>query len=602
MKILSKQSSLTLLTLCSLISISISSQELNEEFLNSLPKAIQEDLMTRGDDEELEDNYKNRPDTRLRKIERSIDSVRGQIDSLEAEISLVEDEETDLNIFGSNFFNSYQSSFAPINQENFSSNYILDVGDSLTIQTMGKIKSKNEVIVSRDGSVNIPNIGIITVAGMPFAEAIKSIKEYAKTKFFDVDLFINLESSRDMGILLIGNAFRPGVYTLPGGSNILTLIHAAGGISEDGSYRSILHKRNNKTIQEIDLYDVLIHGNALFNQPLRSGDAIVINPAKKIVSISGGINVPAIYELKENENLDDLLLIAQGQSLTASNNIVLHKASGEKEIIASEMIESTVLSNGDSIIIPLYKPKNRKIFTVSIEGAVKKPGTYSFTPGTKLSQIIDEAGGYLSQAYPYGGALYRKNVAMMQRKVFDKTYDELINFIASSSGGTSPGISASQNLPAILAELKATEFKGRLSAEFNLSKLKKNSSLDTTLADGDEIFIPFFSTDVIVAGDVLNPGGRQYVSGSDHSEYIEKSGGLARFADTDRIIIIKPNGDADLIRSTLFFGETYSSISPGSTIFVPKEIGKLEGITYTATLAPIVSSLALSLASLNSIN
>jgi protein involved in polysaccharide export with SLBB domain len=130
-----------------------------------------------------------------------------------------------------------------------------------------------------------------------------------------------------MGILLIGNAFRPGVYTLPGGSNILTLIHAAGGISEDGSYRSILHKRNNKTIQEIDLYDVLIHGNALFNQPLRSGDAIVINPAKKIVSISGGINVPAIYELKENENLDDLLLIAQGQSLTASNNIVLHKAS-----------------------------------------------------------------------------------------------------------------------------------------------------------------------------------------------------------------------------------------------------------------------------------
>jgi protein involved in polysaccharide export with SLBB domain len=104
-----------------------------------------------------------------------------------------------------------------------------------------------------------------------------------------------------------------------------------------------------------------------------------------------------------------------------------------------------------------------------------------------------------------------------------------------------------------------------------------------------------------VSGDILNPGGRRYDSELDLYDYINQSGGLSRFADSERIIIIKPNGDADVVKASRLFSSS-STIYPGSTIFVPKEIGKLEGISYVATLAPIVSSLALSLASLNSIN
>ena len=74
-----------------------------------------------------------------------------------------------------------------------------------------------------------------------------------------------------------------------------------GGISESGSYRSITHKRDNRIIQEIDLYDILINGNLLFKSPLRSGDSVIINPSQRLVAISGGINTPAIYELKDNE-------------------------------------------------------------------------------------------------------------------------------------------------------------------------------------------------------------------------------------------------------------------------------------------------------------
>ena len=109
-------------------------------------------------------------------------------------------------IFGSNFFDSYQTSFAPINQQNFSSDYVIDVGDVLSVQTFGTVKVNKKIPVSRDGTINIPNIGIVLVAGLPYAEAIKTIQAFVSQKFLGLEVFINLDSARDMSVLLIGNA------------------------------------------------------------------------------------------------------------------------------------------------------------------------------------------------------------------------------------------------------------------------------------------------------------------------------------------------------------------------------------------------------------
>ena len=576
------------------------SQELNEAFLNSLPKSIQEDFLN-SDDDELSDNFNERPETRIRKVESGIDDIKNQIQSLESQINR-EDISDELMIFGSNFFDSYQTSFAPINQENFSSDYVIDVGDVLSVQTFGAVKVNKQIPVSRDGTINIPNIGIVLIAGLPYADAIKTIQEFVSQKFLGLEVFINLDSVRDMSVLLIGNAYQPGIYTLPGGSNILSLLHAAGGIKEGGSYRSIIHKRDNRIIQEIDLYDILINGNLLFKSPLRSGDSVIINSSLKQVSVSGGINYPAIYELKDNELLEDLINLAQGFSISATDEIFIYDSKGNMERVLSEEIASKELNHGDSIKIPLFSPITKKTLTVTLDGAVKKPGKYSFVEGTTLHQIIAQAGGYTKDAYPYGGSLYRKKVAEVQQEAFDRTYSSLVNFLASNGGVRTASVSNSTNLTLILAELKAAEFKGRVSAEFSQRKVEKEESLDTILADGDEIFIPLFTSDVYVTGDVLNPGGRRYSSELKLSEYLDKSGGLGKFADSNRIVVVKPNGDAEVVKENLFFSYTDATIYPGSTIYVPREIGKLEGIEFTATLAPIVSSLALSLASLNSIN
>jgi protein involved in polysaccharide export with SLBB domain len=576
------------------------SQELNEAFLKSLPKSIQEDFLD-ADDEDLSDNFNERPETRIRKVESGIDDIKNQIKSLESQINR-EDSKDDIIIFGSNFFDSYQTSFAPINEQNFSSDYVIDVGDVLSVQTFGTVKINKKLPVSRDGTINIPNIGTVLIAGLPYADAIKTIQAFVSQKFLGLDVFINLESVRDMSVLVIGNAVQPGIYTLPGGSNILSLLHAAGGINESGSYRSIIHKRDNRIIQEIDLYDVLINGNLLFKSPLRSGDSVIINPSRRFVSISGGINTPAIYELKDNEKLKDLINLAQGFSISATDAIFVYDAKGNMQRVSSEEVATRELNHGDSIKIPLYSPITKQTLTVTIEGAVKKPGKYSFVEGTTLHQIIDEAGGYTKDSYPFGASLFRKKVARIQEEAFDKTYASIITFLASNGGSRTVGVSSSTNLPLILAELKAAKFKGRISAEFSERKIEQDPSLDTILADGDEIFIPLFTSDVYVTGDVQNPGGRRYSSEMKLKDYIDQSGGLGKFADSERIVLVKPNGDAEVIKANLFFSLSDANVYPGSTIYVPREIGKLEGIEFTATLAPIVSSLALSLASLNSIN
>jgi protein involved in polysaccharide export with SLBB domain len=543
------------------------SQELNEAFLKSLPKSIQEDFLSVDADEDLSENFNKRPETRIRNAESRIDAIRDEIESLESQLTR-EDTKDDLIIFGSNFFNSYQSSFAPINQLNFAADYVLDVGDVLNIQSTGtgNLRATNQdIVVARGGSINIPQVGQINVAGMPIEEAIISVKEFAKSKYLNMDLYINLAQARDMNILLIGNAANPGIYTLPGGSNILSLLHAAGGVSEGGSYRSITHKRNNRIIQEMDLYDILIEGNLLFKSPLRSGDSIIISPSRRLVSISGGINTPAIYELKDNETLDDLVQLAQGLSVSATDEMFITNATGNLVKVLPEERVLTALNHGDSIKIPLFSPITQKILTVTLDGAIKKPGEYSFVEGTTLHEIIEEAGGYTDNAYPYGGSLFRKRVADIQKETFNKSYANLINFLASNSNMGS--VASSTNLQTILAELKASKFKGRLSAEFSQRKVEKDASLDTRLADGDKIVIPFFTQDVFVTGDILNPGGRRYNSELKPKDYIEQSGGLGRFADNERIVVIKPNGDAEVIKAKLFFSYSGSTIYPGSIIW-----------------------------------
>ncbi len=587
--------------------VEVQSQELNEEFLKSLPKELQESFL--GDSvnkREVEEDkpYNQRPETRLDKFDESLDKLKREVARLESNLNKMTDSDSSkLESFGYDFFDSFQTTFAPINEPNPSSDYLLDYGDTLRLQLIGKINKEELVAVERDGSINIPNLGKVSVAGLSLNNAYQVINAAVEKGFIGVDIFITLHSLRDMNVLVIGEAENPGFYTIPGGSNIVSLLHVVGGVKETGSLRRILHKRNNKLLQTIDLYDILINGNLNFSHSLRNGDVVSIQPIISKVAITGGINNPGIYELLENETLDTLISYASGLQFNVNNSSKITKSNGEIENISLDDAGTISLNPGDSVHLYNYFPENIQTFKVELTGAIKKPGVYTIEAGTKLSDLIIQAGGYKEEAYPFAAKFYRKSVAAVEKQILDRGYRELINFLAANARTAGVGGFTDQStLQITLAELRNYEPKGRVTVEFNLQKLLDNPSLDTELHNGDKIEIPFYSSEVFVLGEVLNPGAKSFNYVNNPSDYIKSSGGLGRFADTQKVFLIYPNGDAHVIPSRFDLFAENKAVLPGSVIYAPREIGKIEGLSYAATLAPILSSVALSLASLNSID
>ena len=595
------------------IGISAQTDAISEQFLRALPGNLAGSFLDGAEDvddeAEREERLNNKPETRVLKLEQGIKRLRQDLynleDSLENELN--RNPGNDLEIFGSSFFTSFQSTFSPINEKNFSADYILDVDDKLEFLIVGGSNSQRfNARIGRDGNVGIRSIGNVMVAGLPYKDAVEKIQAFTKSRQLGTDIFVNLAEVRDIKVLLIGKVNNPGIYTISGGSSVLSLLHAAGGISEGGSLRSVLHKRNDQVVQDLDLYDALIKGNLKLSTNLRSGDVVVVNPAMRLVSISGGSNYPAIYELKDHENFEHLLKYSMGLTLTADNKVTLQRASGLELSIKLDdpKINNLQLMNGDDVHIPMYSPESRKVFSVNLSGAVKKPGTYSIKPGETLSQFIRRAGGYTEDAYPMAGRLFRKQVAEIEKNFYAKSYKELITFIASKGDtpATVSSLTSSPNLEFILNQLTDVEPRGRLLAEFNLKKIEKDQDLDTILLEGDEIEIPYFSKEVFVIGEVQSPGAKNYIPGRNYQEYINSSGGLARFADKSKVMIVEPNGNAFLASESSKLFSRDRDLLPGTVIYAPRDLGKVDGISLASTLAPVVSSIAISLASLNSIS
>ena len=582
------------------------SEGLNEDFLKSLPDDVRADFLKEmSDKNEVKDAIYKAPKTSIDTLESNVENLKYQLYLIEQKIKS-ESDGADLNFkrFGPDFFNSYQSTFMPINEPNFASDYIVDAGDTLRLQLTGAKKESISSIVQKDGSINIPEAGKLTVSGLTLSEAASAIQAYIDENFIGLKAHVTLTNMRNISVLVIGNATKPGVYTFSGGSNILSVLHATGGINERGSFRSVKIKRNSKVLEDVDLYDVLINGNLKFEHGLRSGDAVVVSSKGGEISLSGGIANPGIYEIKDDQSVFEMISYAGGIVPGSSENIIVERKDGiEKKVytLSTQEAKSFLAANGDEIKVNSYSSTSSPMHTVTLSGEVVHPGSYTVADGETLSSVIKRAGGYTKNAFEYGGVLTRQSAKEIEQKINNRIYQDMIKFIATSANAKE--VAASGNtLPLILSEFRNVKPVGRVTAEFNLSKLLKKPSLDTTLHHGDKIHIPAFAQEIYVLGEVLTPGARLYDPSSNAKDYLGKSGGLGLYGDKERIVIISPNGDSYLYTGGLFsFAKSEIDIIPGTIIYVPREIGKLNGLNYASALAPIFSSLALSLASLNSI-
>ena len=313
-------------------SLVIQAQMFDESFLESLPEEIRADVLARSENQNEEETFRaSDVSSAVPSAEELIDlKARLEADLYELEQRLQSGEklelEEELKLFGSDFFSTFQTSFMPINEPNPDSSYTLGVGDILEVGLTEPIKKLSEYQVRGDGAINLPDVGKVVVVGLNMVQAAELIKSRVKTTYIGADAFTSLAQLRDVNVLITGNAENPGIYTLSGNTNILHAISVAGGISEYGSYREINLVRDDKVIESLDVYDLLIDGKYNLKERLRSGDVIFVQPRKSVVTVDGAVKRPARYELKDEQNLGDVIDYANGFKQTADiMNIYLER-------------------------------------------------------------------------------------------------------------------------------------------------------------------------------------------------------------------------------------------------------------------------------------
>lgn len=588
----------------------ISSQELNQDFLDSLPSDIQEDLQNK-----VNENNSNNEKPVYRAIQSQTELEKRTLEDLkirlEEDLKLLEEklresdgvDEDELIVFGSDFFRTYQSTFMPINEPNASTAYILGYGDILEIQFIGQLDSIDSYTIKRDGSINLPDIGQIKLAGLSLNGAIELIEARVNSTFIGTETFISLTNVRDVNVLVSGNAYNPGIYTISGNSNMLHALSVAGGINDTGSYRQINLIRDQKVIETLDMYDILITGLYSSKLPLKSGDIIFVGPVKKMISIDGAIKKPAKYELLDDQNLSEVINFANGITADADlKNIFLDRIIDGKikslPINTIKQFDSIVAKDGDKIYIRKFSFRS-----VNIQGAVLKPGTYQMSEGESISDLLSKAGGFTQNAY-LRGAIYENQEALLINKMAkDILYEEFIDNIITVSQKNPMAQYDLTSVIQLTQDIKNSSPNGRVVIDL----LDEVSSESLVLKDGDSLTIPEKQDHIYIYGEVSYEGALKFDSSMNLRSYVNKAGGLKEAADQNAIYVLHPNGDTQrsFLKKSLFQNKPDQDLEiyPGSVIFIPRAIDDSASNRLAAqAYVSILGNIGIALASLSSIN
>lgn len=553
-------------------------QDFDQSFLKSLPANVAEDLLKRSNDQkDLTETQYRRPST------------------------FIEKPDISSNRFGMNVFSMMQSTLMPINEPNYDSSYVLDFGDEVEIQLVGQRSSSTRMVIKSDGSITIKDIGKIYVLGLSLSEASELLKAKVNDSFIGVEAFLTLVNVRDIQVLVTGNVFNPGPYTLNGNSNIFHALSVSGGPSEIGSFRSIDLIRNGNKIESIDLYESLIYGKTIFNSRLRSGDMVFVNPVKNLVSLNGAFKRPGEYEFLEGEKGSIALEFANGISAFADTNTIkleriVNGRVAQIPIIGIDGLSELFFNDSDILFVREYPFRK-----VEIKGAVQNPGVYLMNEGDNMFDAIAKSGGYTINAYPFGGVYQSKEAHEINEMAAEELYqdylDELINL--SQSNISNPPILSEESV-AITEDLKELDVTGRVIADF----INTEQTDPILVKDGDIIIIPEITNQVYIYGEIASEGAALFSQGLDAEYYINKKGGIKKTGDKKAIYVLHPNGESQLLtkNKNIFTNQLNEKIEiyPGSVIFVPKKIDTgYSARMRTQTYVTILGQLGVSLASLS---
>ena len=319
-------------------------------------------------------------------------------------------------VFGSELFTSKSLSFEPNQNMPTPPNYILGPGDQLDVNIYGIQQFGYSATISKNGTVNIPNVGEIFLSGLAFEAAKNKLQKqlgriYTTLPSNGSKLSVSVSNYRTILVTIIG-AQQPGNYRLSAMSSVYNALHVAGGPSDIGSYRKIELIRNNKVIRTIDLYRFLTKGDQSDNVSLTDNDVIRIPSYDGRITLEGEIKRPGIFEVINGENLQNIINYASGFTENAYKNRILVKQKTNTELKVTDLNETTfgayVPKAGD--LISVDKILDRYENRVQIKGAVFRPGEYSLplTGTMTIKDLVLKADGVAENVFLSKASLVRQ--------------------------------------------------------------------------------------------------------------------------------------------------------------------------------------------------
>ncbi|MBE3899555.1 OtnA protein [Vibrio parahaemolyticus] len=317
----------------------------------------------------------------------------GAVSSNIEEQWLKKGEQEELKRFGLDLFAGSPSTFAPISDVPVPANYTVGAGDEIIVQLFGKENETHRLRVNRAGTINFPSLGPVNVAGMHFSDVRDSLTQRVKEQMIGVRSDISLGELRTMQVFVMGDAYKPGAYTVSALTTISQAIYYSGGFGESGALRDIQLKRDGKIIRKLDMYDLLLKGDASNDVRLLPDDVVLIGSVNDTVSIEGEINRPAIYEVKAGETYQQLIQMAGGFTANAyveQLEIKRYASHGAREALTLDFNKTqdrqSKVKNGDSIKI--LKKSEELTRYVQIEGDVHHPGYVEWRNGVRVADLF----------------------------------------------------------------------------------------------------------------------------------------------------------------------------------------------------------------------
>ena len=298
-----------------------------------------------------------------------------------------------LEPFGYDLFEPRDGTFDAPTSGPVPTDYVLGPGDSVRVQLFGNTNGIYEFEVSRNGILNLPEIGPVTVAGIPFSEFRADINERVQETLIGTQVSVTMGQLRTIRVFVLGDVNQPGSHVVSGLATISGALYRSGGVSEIGSLRNIQLKRNGNVVARLDLYDLLINGDTSGDVRLQPGDVVFVPPIGAAVAVGGAVKRPAIYETRDNTTASSVVKLAGGLTAEAyAEGAQLERidANRERTVVAidltSDKATSFVVREGDRLLIPEVLPDVGN--AVALSGHVYRPGEVQWQPGMRLTDLI----------------------------------------------------------------------------------------------------------------------------------------------------------------------------------------------------------------------